>query len=124
MGRLPLSRKDLAAMTPEEFWQILHAVPDSQPVFYRLYYDNTGRPICYSMEHLPGTYIDIDQAAYARSSKWVRVLDGKMHAYRPWLQPKKLVPGEQGTECDSGDIMIVKSAGHIKKWSVKTYDQD
>jgi len=111
-------------MTPEEFWQILHAAPAPQPVFYRLYHDDRGRPICYSMEDLPGTYISIDQATYAHGSKWVRVRDGRLHQYRPWLQPAKLVPGDQGTGCDVDDVMIVKSHGDIKKWSMKTYDQD
>ena len=32
-------------MTPEEFWSILHNMPEPLPVSYRLYYDEHGRII-------------------------------------------------------------------------------
>ena len=61
-------------MTPEEFWKILHDISEPQPVFFRLYYDaRNGRPLSYSMEDLPGTYITIDADTYRRSSFAVRV---------------------------------------------------
>jgi hypothetical protein len=110
-------------MTPDEFWQILHDVRPAADIFYRLYYDGSGRPICYSMEDLPGNYIDIDQDAYARSSKWVRVRDGRLEDWRPWLHPTKLVPGSVGTACVPWDVMLVSIKG-TQQWSMKRYDQD
>ena len=47
-------------MNAEEFWAILHAMPEPQPVSWRLYYDESGEPVTYSMEELPGTYIEVD----------------------------------------------------------------
>ena len=52
------------SMTPEEFWSILHDAPEPEPVFYRVYYSDDGTVICYSMEDLPGKYINIDQTCY------------------------------------------------------------
>ena len=111
-------------MTAEEFWQILHEIPASRPVFYRLYHDESGVPICYSMEDLPGTYIEIDQSTYARNSKWVRIKRGQLVEHKPWLQATKLVPGDQGTQCDVLDVMIVTSQGPTQKWMLQTHDQD
>lgn len=111
-------------MTPDEFWQILHDVPDSKPIYYRLYYDDSGRPICYSMEDLPGNYIEIDQSTYIHSSMWIKVKDGKLQEYRPWLQPAKLTPSGSGVPCDPCDIMIVNPANNAQTWSMENHDQD
>lgn len=108
-------------MTPEEFWLILHSMPEPVPVFYRLYYNDDGTPICYTMEDLPGKYIDIDQPTYARSHPNVRVVDGKIIEIIPTVQIKKLKPSTSGTACDPRDICVVvsQSQPHIN-WSVKT----
>ena len=111
-------------MTPEELWQICRDAPQPQPIFYRLYYDESGQPICYSMEDRPGNYIEIDQITYVKSSKWVRVRDGRLHDYRPWLQARKLVPGTSGTACHGQDVMIVDQSENSPTWSMHTYDQD
>ena len=52
-------------MTPEEFWSILHDIPEPKPIFWRLYYNDAGEPVCYSMEDQPGNYIDIDPETFA-----------------------------------------------------------
>jgi hypothetical protein len=111
-------------MTPEELWQICRDVPSPQPIFYRLYYDNAGLPVCYSMEDLAGNYIEIDQTTYVRSSKWVRVRDGRLYDYRPWLHARKLIPGTSGTACYRQDIMIVDHSNTSQTWRMHTYDQD
>lgn len=89
--------------------------PEPVPVFYRLYHDAHGRPLFYSMEDVPGTYIEIDQAAYARSSMWVRVIDGKLVDVS-WHVPQKLRPGESGTLCHGHDVSIVSSCEQGQYW--------
>ena len=65
-------------MTDEEFWQALRDMPEPNPVDYRLYYNDQGEPLFYSMDDLPGTYISIDADAFARSATNVVVQDSKL----------------------------------------------
>ena len=90
-----------------KFWQNFQW-PDIQPVTYRLYHDDEGKPIIYTMEDLPGTYIEIDQATYINGSFGVRVIDGKLIILKPAIMAKKLQPSQdQGTPCDPRDISVV-----------------
>jgi hypothetical protein len=94
-------------MTEEEFWSILQAMPAPSPVFYRLYYNDTGSPIIYSMEHLPGNYIEVDQPTYVLAPFNVRVINGKLVYIKPVVTVKKLQPSIDGTACDPRDVCIV-----------------
>lgn len=101
-------------------WGINQSEP--LPVFYRLYYNEQGLPLYYSMEDLPGNYIEIDQDLYSRSPTNVRVVDGKLHIIVQKHIIPKLVPGqEHGIACSPQDICIVvgDAQPHIK-WSLKT----
>ena len=106
-------------MTPEEFWDILHAMPEPQPVFWRLYYNDAGQPVCYSMEDLPGNYIDIDAKTFALAPANVRVVDNKLK-YITTRTSDKLVPGTAGTQCHSQNVAIVVEQ-HGTHWSKQTY---
>ena len=108
-------------MNAEEFWAILHAMPEPKPVFFRLYYNEEGRPITYTMEDLPGTYIDIDAETYARTPHDVRVQDGKLIELKRAVH--KLMPGSTGTPCypDNVAIVVPETEPH-QRWSVKTYE--
>lgn len=109
-------------MTLDEFLHILHDVPPSAPIFYRLYYNDHGEPLFYSMEDLPGNYIDIDAALYTRSPRNVKVKDGKIYETASSV-PKKLVPGSSGTACDPYDVcVIVDDDRPNTKWRLKTYE--
>ena len=110
-------------MTEQEFWSILFDVPKTDPVFFRLYYDSTGMPLFYSMEDVPGTYIEIDAAAYARSSMRVHVRDGKIVqiSCRP---PAKLTPGSIGTPCHIQDVAVISNSDNSIKWSKKTHEEN
>lgn len=114
MGCCPLLSQDMATVT-DNFILTTPWPPPPEPVFYRLYHDEHGRPLFYSMADVPGTYIEIDQATYARSSMWVRVVDGKL-VDSPWYVPQKLIPSDTGTLCHNKDISIVSSDGQGQYW--------
>jgi hypothetical protein len=108
-------------MNPEEFWAILHAMPEPKPVFWRLYHNQAGEPITYSMEDLPGTYIDVDAETYARASFNVRVRAGQLIELKSAV--RKLAPADTGTPCYPNNVAIVvpETEPH-QRWSMKTYE--
>ena len=106
-------------MTPEEFWDILHAMPEPQPVFYRLYYNDAGQPVCYSMEDLPGNYIDIDAETFGLAPDNVRVVNGQLK-YITTCTSDKLVPGIIGTQCHPQSVAVVVTQNGTH-WSKQTY---
>jgi hypothetical protein len=91
-------------MTPAEFWEILRTMPEPKPIYYRLYYSDDGAPICYSMEDLPGNYIDIDSETYGRQPWNVRVIRGRLVEKRNSI---KLRPSSQGVACDPRDVCVI-----------------
>ena len=101
-----------------EFWQSFQW-PEIQPVTYRLYYDDEGRPIIYTMEDLPGTYIEVDQATYIYGSFGVKVVEGKLIIIQPAITAKKLQPSQnQGTPCDPRDVcVVVDHSENHQKWN-------
>ncbi len=108
-------------MTPDEFWSILHAVPDVKPLTYRLYHDAAGRLLFYSMDQLPGNYIEIDAATFSRSPSRVRVVNGQLIETK-WRTVNKLTPDPAGTRCHPKDIAVVVSTESYHAWSKKTYE--
>ena len=97
----------MTQMTEEEFWAALHNLPGAALIFYRLYYNDDGSPIIYSMEELPGNYIEVDQQTYVLAPFNVGVVDGKLVHIKPVVTVKKLQPSNCGTPCDPGDVCIV-----------------
>ena len=109
----------MSELTEQEFWSILQATTECKPVFYRLYYNDNGTPIIYSMEELPGNYIDIDQPTYALASFNVRVINGTLTYIKPGITVKKLQPSDQGTACDPSDVCIVVTDDQPNiKWTI------
>lgn len=106
-------------MTPAEFIDVLQKMPVPLPVFYRLYYEGE-RPLFYSMEDLPGTYIEITQEQYARSDCNVRVRNGQLVPVT-WQTAQKLAPNNTGTQCHPQDVAVVVAQNGIY-WSKKTYE--
>jgi hypothetical protein len=106
-------------MTEQEFWEILLDVPEPKPIFYRAYYNSEGWVECYSMEDLPGKYIDIDQPTYV-ASPYARIINGKLTVIKPTSSTTKLVPGITGTSCDSRDVCVIADTKETVKWSLKS----
>ena len=111
-------------MTPEQLQQLFQAIPEPLPLFYRLYHDEHGRPLFYSMADEPGTYIEIDQATFARSASNVRVRDGQLIEIT-WATTTKLVPGNSGSPChpDNVAVIVAEDQPHTR-WSKQTYESN
>lgn len=106
-------------MTEQEFWNILTAVPAPRPVFFRLYYNPDGSPLCYSMEDLPGSYVEIDAETFARGDVWVRVIDGKICKINKWTV-EKLMPADHGTSCHPNNVIVIDHNSNTM-WSKQIY---
>ena len=108
----------MSEMTEAEFWAALAPV-EVKPVYYRLYHDDLGFPLFYSMEDLPGKYIEIDQATYTNPPTHARVIGNKLvETYIPSVT--KLKPSDAGVPCHPSNVSIVvdKQEPHIK-WSLR-----
>ena len=112
------------AITESEFWAALAAMPAPQPVFFRLYHDDQGHVLFYSMEDLPGTYIDIDAETFALQPTNVRVRDGRLVEIARTTSIK-LTPGDTGTPCHPDNVCVVVSEQQPNiKWSKRTYESN
>ena len=115
----------MSEMTEQEFWAILQATPVIKPIFYRLYYNDDGSPIFYSMEELSGNYIEIDQQTYALASFNVRVINGKLIHINLAKNVKKLQPSTKGTTCDPRDVCVIVNADQPHtKWTMVNNEID
>lgn len=108
-----------------EFWKNFQW-PEPVPLTYRLYHDDQGYPLFYTMEDLPGDYIKVDQATYNAAPFRVRVIDGTLIVLPPQNTVKKLRPGVlDGTLCDPRDICVIvdKDQSHVK-WGLEQNEVD
>jgi hypothetical protein len=111
-------------VTEQEFWDVLAAMPEPKPIFFRLYHDDQGHVLFYSMEDVPGTYIEIDQETHAKSPTNVRVRDGQLVEIA-WTTSTKLTPGDAGTPCHPDNMCVVVSEQQPNtKWSKRTYESN
>ena len=108
-------------LTEEEFFGIWASQKQAEikPIEYRLYYDENGFPLFFSMEDLPGNYIVVDKEMYLGGPRNIRVVDGKLKIYQTMFG-KKLVPASLGQPCDTRDICVIVSEDqpHVK-WNLK-----
>jgi hypothetical protein len=109
-------------MTPNDLLIMFQNLPDPPMVFYRLYHDSHGNPLFYSMEDVPGTYVDIDRETYVKCNMHVRVVDSQVIEVT-WKTTNKIVPSIAGVACDPHNAaVVVDSSKPNKKWSKKTYE--
>ena len=104
-------------MTEQEFLEFWHNFkwPEITPVYRRLYYDDTGEPLFYSQEDLPGKYVDVTPEQFALQDRSVKVVDGKLVRQRT-ARMTKLVPADSGTLCHTRDITVVVSDQPGQYW--------
>jgi hypothetical protein len=99
----------------EDFWAAFgdwqNSSEHSLEPIRRLYYDDQGRPLFYSVNDLPGTYLDVDVRTFMSASMQVRVQAGKLIKLDRYWHVNKLVPDpESGTCCDPTDASVVVDA--------------
>lgn len=110
-------------LTEQQFWEILAAMPEPAKIFYRLYHDDQGRPLFYSMEDVPGNYIEITQQQYAASDPMVIVKNGKLFVLKS-STVQKLEPTDTGTPCHPYNVAIVVTSDQEHQcWSKQVYEQ-
>jgi hypothetical protein len=118
----------MSEQTTKNFWSVIQSFewPEPDPISYRLYHDDQGRPLIYTMEKLPGTYIEVDQPTYQRACYHAVVKQGRLIISRPAVQVSRLAPDqESGVCCDPRDVcVIVKQDQSHRKWRKITNDID
>lgn len=108
-------------VTEQEFLDIWRNPPAPAPIFYRLYYNNDGSLAFYSMEDLPGNYVEIDHELYQRAPSRIKVVDGKI-IEQLWKKSVKLIPSQNGTPCHPEDVTIVVQGPNRTHWT-KVYHE-
>jgi hypothetical protein len=96
--------------TTENFWAVWNNLQWTEPesVFYRLYHNDDGTPILYSMDQLPHAYVEIDSKTFWNANMSVRVVDGKLIFKTPGVTVNKLKPSDLvGTACSPNDVCII-----------------
>jgi len=111
-------------MTPEQLSKLFQAIPEPPKPFFRLYHNDQGHPLFYSMEDLPGTYIELTLEEYHRGASNVRVRNGRLVEIT-WTSTAKLVLGNSGSPChpDNVAVIVAKDQPHTK-WSKRTYESN
>lgn len=96
------------------------------PIEYRLYYDENGRVLYYTMDKPEGNYVVIDKQTYQEARPDARVVDGKVAIVSSHLTVCKLMPNDnEGTLCAADDISIVLSGNEkvkSQKWKLVMYE--
>ena len=107
-------------MTDQEFLDFWHNYKwiDAKPVYYRLYYSDSGEPLFYSHEDLPGKYVDVTPGQFALQDRLVKVVDGKLVRQRT-SRMTKLVPADSGTLCHVRDVTVVVADQPGQYWKKK-----
>lgn len=98
----------------------LPPLPESRQE-YRVYFDDNGQLLFYSMEDLPGNYVVVDREFYASTPTNVRLREGKLVVISAPTSTK-LVPSEHGVSCDARDITVISEHQPCQTWMKRNYD--
>jgi hypothetical protein len=106
-----------------DFWRS-YQWPEIKPVMYRLYHDDSGRPIVYSMEELPHKFVELTAEEFGRHNYQVRVVQGKLIPCEHKTF-EKLVPTQGvGTTCHPNDVTIVVASNQENQTWALSNDQE
>lgn len=122
-----MSDLDNAIKTTENFFSVMSTFVFLEPSLptFRLYYDDDGCPLLYTMEDIPGNYINIDRETYVLASPRVRVVDGNLRYLKSKTTVKKLVPNQHGgTACDTRDVCVIADKAPSTNWNIKIDEYD
>lgn len=111
--------------TTDNFWKVWNSFtwPEPTPVIYRCYYHDDGTVDFYTMEDLPGNYIEIEQQIYVLAPWPARVVDGRLQILQPKTVVQKLQPDSTGTLCHKQDVsVVVKDKGTY--WNYQQHEID
>jgi hypothetical protein len=101
-----------------EFWNNFKW-PEPEILYFRLYYDDQGKPICYSRQALEGKFIDVTAEQFAVGDMNVDVVNGVL-IHRAPPPPPKLRPSESGILCHRDNVtVVVKDAELAVKWNLE-----
>ena len=121
MGRCTLCEENVDYL---DFWRevepLLMPVKPAE-IFYRVYYDDHGCVLFYSMEHRAGNYLDIDRETSIQADGNARVIDGRLVPPSKTMC-SKLAPSHMGTACHPSDVCIVVTEGASQKWNLRHYE--
>ena len=109
--------------TTENFWKAMaeFVPPAPKPVFFRLYYNDDGTPIKYSMDEEPHLFVEVDSSAFWAGNMNVRVVDGQLVFPKPVVTVNKLQPADHGTACNPKDVCVVVSEDQPNiKWTLSS----
>lgn len=107
--------------TTQAFFQALNNTvwPENKPRLYRLYHDDSGRPLFYSQEDLPGKYIDVTPDQYLQGRLDVVISGNEIHRIKK-KTVRKLVKSDSGACCHPADITIITAPNQSHtKWKLE-----
>ena len=89
-------------------------------VEFRLYYDDTGKVICYTCDNLPGdNYILVDPQTYAEGRTDLRIVDKEIKRSNEFIFISKLVESLDGIKCNSEDVCVIDNSDDSKTWKLE-----
>jgi hypothetical protein len=103
-----------------ESYELLPPLPEARQE-YRVYFDDQGQLLFYSMEDLPGNYVVVDREFFAGSPTNVRLRNGKLVVITS-ATSSKLVPAVDGVSCDLRDVAVISNGIPCQKWIKRDYD--
>lgn len=111
----------------QELLQLLGSLSEvkSEPIQYRLYYDENGRVITYTCDKLEGNFIIVTAEQFAEARSDVIIRDGKIvYTHRVHNTYKYEINYDEGIRCSKYDISILvdEHESEFDYWKMTVYE--